>query len=431
MRAFDKLKPILRLLPRILGVGVLVVIILWMSYGFQSRVAPGEADYNRPTVGDRELVSVRPLQTTETISAVGTVQPRRKSEIASRLLTTIQEINVNPGDQVSAGQLLVTLDDREIQAQLREAEAAVAGVTADLAVRERDYRRYKQMFAENAVTKEDYDRIEGVFQVTQAQLTRAQQQVQRIEVMLTYAAVVSPESGIVSDRFADPGDLAAPGKPLLAIHDPTQLELHASVGEHLAAHLNLEQTLGVRVDAAHIDTEGTVREIVPRAEAASRSVLVKVTLPQQPQPGSVEDQLYIGMFGRLQIPVGQLDRIVVAIDAVQQIGQLDVVDVVADGDQLERRYVRLGQRFGQEVEVLSGLRVGERVAIPSDIARRDSSASMPMRGEQGSEREIGADPKSGNGPLGASHFWALHFWAPHFWALHFWALAPFRFRTGG
>lgn len=376
MNKLDKLKSMLRLLPKILGVFLLIVIILWMSYGFHSRVPPGESDYERPRVGERQLATVRPLQTIETISAVGTVQPRRKSEIASRLLTTIQEIAVNPGDQVSAGQLLVTLDDREIQAQLREAEAAVAGVTADLAVRERDYRRYQQMFAENAVTKEDYDRIEGAFQVTQAQLARAQQQVERVGVMLTYAAIASPEAGIVSDRFADPGDLAAPGKPLLAIHDPTQLELHASVGENLAAHLRLGQTLGIRVDAAHIDTEGMVREIVPRAEAASRSVLVKVTLPKQPPPAAVHDQLYIGMFGRLQIPVGQLARIVVAADAVQQIGQLDVVDVVVEGDTLERRYVRLGQRFGEDVEILSGLHVGERVAIPSDAATGHTESAV-------------------------------------------------------
>ena len=377
MHNLDKLKPLLRILPKGLGILALVLIILWMSYGFQSRVAPGESQYERPTVGNRQLVSVRPLQTTETVSAVGTVEPRRKTEIASRLLTTIQEITVNAGDQVSAGQPLVTLDDREIQAQLREAEAAVAGVTADLAVREKDYRRYKQMFAESAVTKEDFDRVEGVFQVTEAQLARAQQQVERIQIMLTYAAIQSNEAGIVSDRFADPGDLAAPGKPLLAIHDPTELELHASVRESLAAHLNLGQKLRVQVDAAHIDTEGTVREIVPRSEAASRSVLVKVTLPKQPLPKDVEDQLYIGMFGRLQIPVGQLDRVVIAASAVQQLGQLDVVDVVADNDRLQRRYVRLGLRIGDDVEILSGLRVGEQVAVPADHVHQDSSADAP------------------------------------------------------
>lgn len=379
MRTLDNLKPLWRFLPKIFGVVVLVLIILWMSYGVYSRVAPGVAEYERPRVGDRQVVRVRPLQTTETISAVGTVQPRRKSEIASRLLTTIQEITVNPGDHVTVGQPLVALDDREIQAQLREAEAAVAGVNADLAVREGDYRRYKQMFAEKAVTKEDYDRIEGTFQVTQAQLTRAQQQVERVQVMLTYAAITAPEAGIVSDRFADPGDLAAPGKPLLAIHDPTELELHASVGENLAAHLNLGQTLGIRVDAAHIDTEGTVREIVPHAEAASRSVLVKVTLPKQPPRATVEDQLYIGMFGRLQIPVGQLDRIVIAAEAVQHIGQLDVVDVVGASDTLERRYVRLGQKFGNNVEILSGVRVGEQVAIPTSVVHQDASASTTSR----------------------------------------------------
>ena len=379
MRALHRLKPILRLLPKILGAIALLLIILWMSYGFQSRVAPGNDEYERPQLGDRKVVTVRPLQTTETISAVGTVQPRRKAEISSRLLATIQEITVDPGDQVTPGQLLATLDDREIQTQLREAEAAVAGVTADLAVRERDYRRYKQMFAENAVTKEDYDRIEGAFQVTQAQLQRAQQQVERIQVMLTYASIKAQDGGVVSDRFADAGDLAAPGKPLLAIHDPQELELHASVRESLAAHLRLGQTLRVEVEAAHLDTEATVREIVPRAEAASRSVLVKVTLPEQPRAAIGEDQLYIGMFGRLQIPVGQLDRVVIAADAVQRIGQLDVVDVVTENNWLERRYVRLGDQFGSDLEILSGLRIGERVALPTSSSIHRASASIRGR----------------------------------------------------
>lgn len=379
MRALVRRKTVLRLLSKILGAIALLLIILWMSYGFHSRVAPGHDEYERPELGDRQVVTVQPLKTTETISAVGTVEPRRKTEIASRLLATIQEITVDPGDQVVPGQLLVALDEREIQAQLREAEAAVAGVNANLAVRERDYRRYTQMFAENAVTKEDYDRIEGAFQVTQAQLERAKQQVERIQIMLTYANVKAQDGGLVSDRFADPGDLAAPGKPILAIHDPSQLELHASVRESLASHVHLGQKLRVTVDAAHVDTEATVREIVPRSEAASRSVLVKVTLPEQPRSADVEDQPYIGMFGRLQIPVGQLNRVVVAAIAVQRIGQLDLVDVVSEEDLLERRYVRLGDRFGTNIEILSGLRVGERVALPSSVTGSGAAAKVSIR----------------------------------------------------
>lgn len=363
-----------RWLPRILGVAILGLIIFWMSYGFGDRIPPGDVAYERPTVGSREVVSVKPLSTVETISAVGTVRPRRKTEVASQILATIRQVAVNPGDVVQPDQLLVTLDDREFQAQLRAAEAAVNGVRADLAVRQRDYARYQRMLAEGAVTREDYDRIEGAYQVTQAQLERAQQQLEQTQVLLSYTQVKAQEAGIVSDRFADPGDLAAPGKPLLAIHDPQELELHANVRETLAAHLKLTMKLRVTVESAKLDTEGTVREIVPQAEAASRTVLVKVALPSDRT-----HSLYIGTFGRLEIPVGQLERIVVDARAVQTIGQLEVVDVVMDSNRLERRFIRAGQQFDNLVEVLSGLRVDERVALP-ELPSMSEAARVQDRG---------------------------------------------------
>jgi len=358
MRRLPNIKPWLRHTPKLIGVAALAFIIYWMSVGFGSKVGPGEAEEHRATVGSRSVVEVRPLQTMQTIIAVGTVEPRRKAEVASRLLATVLEVKVDAGDMVTAGQTLVVLDDREIQAQLREAEAGVTGVEADLAVRDRDYQRYKAMFAEKAVTKEDFDRVEGAYQVTQAQLTRAQEQVERIKVMLTYSEIDAPESGIVADRYADPGDLAAPGKPLLRVHDPNELELHASVRESLATHLRPGMKLGVRVDSADLEVEGTVREIVPQAETASRSVLVKVSLPPESRT------LYIGTFGRLHIPVGNLNRIVIPQTAVQSIGQLEVVEVVDENGTLERRFVRSGELIGNQIEILSGLRIGERVALP-------------------------------------------------------------------
>ena len=120
--------------------------------------------------------------------------------------------------------------------------------------------------------------------------------------------------------------------------------------------------LGVRVDSADLDILGTVREIVPQAETASRSVLVKISLPLESRT------LYIGTFGRLQIPVGNLDRIVIPLTAVQTIGQLEVVEVVDEHGTLERRFVRSGEVIGNQIEILSGLRIGERVALP-DRAR--------------------------------------------------------------
>jgi membrane fusion protein (multidrug efflux system) len=280
--------------------------------------------------------------------------------VASQLLATISRITVDASAKVEKDQLLATLDDRELQAQLGEAEAAVAAAEADLVTREHDYQRYAMMFKEKAVTKEDYDKFKGAYEVARAQLRRAQEQVRRLQVMRSYSQIRAPVSGIVTNRFADPGDLAAPGRPLLALHDPNDLELHASVREALAGTVRVGAALPVHIDALRLDLVGRVREIVPQAQVASRSVLVKITLPSY-RTG----QLYVGMFGRASLPIGQVERVVVPTAAIQHVGQLELIEVITSEGTLERRFVRSGRHLDDRVEILSGLAAGERVALPA------------------------------------------------------------------
>ena len=123
--------------------------------------------------------------------------------------------------------------------------------------------------------------------------------------------------------------------------------------------------LPVRIDAVDCSCHGVVREIVPQAQQNSRSVLVKVTLP----PKAI-DMVYVGMFGRLSIPTKRIERVVIPAEAVQVVGQQDLVEVVDKDRTLERRFVTTGRRFtgepgkGTKVEILSGLSVGEQVALP-------------------------------------------------------------------
>ena len=171
------------------------------------------------------------------------------------------------------------------------------------------------------------------------------------------------------NRFVDPGDLAAPGKILLSLHNPNDLELHASVREDQVGDVRVGMELPVRVDAVSLAAPGKVREIVPQAQVASRSVLVKVSLPREQTA-----RLYVGMFGTLLLPVGSAERIVVPVDVVLQIGQLDFVEVVNSRGMLERRYVRIGRRYDRRVEILSGLDAGESVARPAASPSSDGIA---------------------------------------------------------
>jgi len=151
------MKTLWGLLTGLLGAVAVIGIIAWMSGAFRSKVPPGTIAFQRQTLAEQKTIPVESLATTQRTDAVGTIEPRRKTEIASRLLATIEEVTVDPGDRVEKGQLLATLDDREIQAQLREAEAAVAGIEANLAVRQREQRRYRQMLDQQAVSQESFD----------------------------------------------------------------------------------------------------------------------------------------------------------------------------------------------------------------------------------------------------------------------------------
>jgi membrane fusion protein (multidrug efflux system) len=351
-----------RLLLALAALAALVLVIAWMSGWFHTKVPPGEAEGGKPDFAGRTWAYAEMLRTTENVDAVGTVEPRRKTVVSSQILATISRITVHASEPVAKGQLLVTLDDRELQAQLREAEAAAAGAQADLVTREHDFQRYKMMYEEKAVTREDYDKFKGAYEVAQAQLRRVQEQVGRTKVMLSYSQVRAPAGGIVANRFADLGDLAAPGKPLLALHDPKDLELHASVREALAGTVRLGAELPVHIDAVSLDLSGRVREIVPQAQEASRSVLVKISLPSDKT-----SRLYVGMFGRVSLPIGHADRVVVPTVVVQHVGQLELIEVAGPDGGAERRFVRTGRHFGDKVEVLSGLAGGERVALPAPV----------------------------------------------------------------
>jgi hypothetical protein len=163
---------------------------------------------------------------------------------------------------------------------------------------------------------------------------------------------------VVADRFADPGDLAVPGKPLLAVQDTREWELHACVPESQVLSLTVGRKLQLRIDAADFTGVGTVREVVPLAQQASRSVLAKVSLP-----ADLSAPVYAGMFGRVILPIGKSSGLLIPQAALKQVGQLELVEVAGPDGTLQRRFVRTGRTFNGDVEVLSGLNEGESVAL--------------------------------------------------------------------
>jgi RND family efflux transporter MFP subunit len=246
-----------------------------------------------------------------------------------------------------------------LNARLDQAHQTVVAARARLQDAESDYERVQRILKADpgAIAKAEVDQAEVAVRTARAELKRARRQEDEARTALSYSTLRAPISGRVVDRYADAGDTARQGEPVLRMYDPLSLRLEANVRESIASTLRKDAALTVRVDALEKEFPATVDEIVPSADPGSRSFLVKAALPS-------ERDLYPGMFGRLLIPVGTVERVYVPERAVTEVGQLTFLMVRTDRGP-ERRYVRLGFRSKEDlVEVISGLAPGEAVLLP-------------------------------------------------------------------
>ncbi len=346
-----------KLILALAAIAVLVLILAWSAGAFHKKVEPGAVQAERRTLGSLPTDVVHKITATEWVNVVGTLRAKRRTEVSAKIQAAIQEINVQAGDSVAEGQVLVRLDDRDLKARLEEARQAVVAAEANLQNLEKDLKRYKDLVGQGAVTQQEYDGIQSRHTIAQADVSRGRESVKAAETMLSYTVIKAPIRGKIVDKYAQAGDLTSPGRPLLAIYDPTALRLEAAVPEALAADLTIGSELDVKLETLNRTVKGSIEEIVPQAEAASRSVLVKVQVPELPG-------VYEGMFGRLQIPSRERARYCAPKSAIRQVGQLAMAEVVHKDNTLERRMVKLGEHsnYGR-VEVLSGLEDGDRVVL--------------------------------------------------------------------
>jgi RND family efflux transporter MFP subunit len=293
-------------------------------------------------------------------SAVGTVRPVSVTTIGARLLARVVEVNLKAGQVVKAGDVLVRLDDVDLRARLQQSAAALNVAKSARVQAEADANRAAALVKSNAISQQEHERAVTALKSADAELIRAKELINEVQATLDWATVRSPIQGIVIDKKVDAGDMASPGQMLATLFDPKRMQLVASVREAHALRLKVGQPIKVQIENFNMLSTGTISEIVPEAESNSRTFQVKVT-------GPCPEGIYSGMFGRILIPLGDEQILVIPRQAVQSIGQLELVNVATDGA-VSRRAIRLGRKVGEDVEVLSGLREGELVQLRVNTA---------------------------------------------------------------
>ena len=283
-----------------------------------------------------QLAKFQPHQAVEEV--VGTVRSKLQATVEAKVNGRVLEYTAAPGSLVKAGDLLALLDVQEIQAKVDQARAMLDQAR-------RDYERQRQLMTSNATTRQDFENAEARVKVAQAGMSEA-------ETMMSYARVTAPFDGVITRKLADVGDLAMPGKPLLAIEAPTALRFEADLPEAILDRVKLGEKMQVHLAKT---IEATVSEISPVADPVSRTFKVKLDLPQT-------DGLRTGQFGRVSVPVAETKLLLVPKNAVVKRGQMELVFVATDG-KAALRLVKIGKVLEGHMEILSGLEEGEQVIV--------------------------------------------------------------------
>lgn len=336
----------------VFGVGLLLMLL---SGVFHPKVTHSESSPRIPIPPNAQFVEAQIVTKPRFESAIGSIKPVRESSVASKILARVLEVNVTAGKQVQEGEVLVRLSDEEQRSRLRQAEADRDSKQAEFQLAKVELDRSSQLVRSSSISKSEYDAAVTRVQTTQANLNRANRAVDEAKVFLDYATIAAPFSGIVIDKSVQTGDTVSPGQTLLNLYDPTHMQLVASVRESLALKLRVGQQLPAELESLGLKCFATVSEVVPKADAFSRSFDVKVT-------GPCPEGAYSGMFGRLLLPLEDEELMLIPRACVQRVGQLTYV-LVSKDDGLVRRSVQLGRNFDEEVEVLSGIQAGERVVL--------------------------------------------------------------------
>ena len=307
-------------------------------------------------------VSLRP--TKRLLKFVGTLFGNQEVKLSSQVEGQIEKITADLGDRVSAGELLVEVDDTSARAQLREVEARLAKARADEA-------RGRELLKSNVISPQEHETMQTAVTVAEAQRDA-------MNVALAHKQVHSPIDGSVVHRLVSVGEYVRPGTPLFDLVADDPLKLRGDVPERFADEIADGQAVQIKVDAYPDEVfDGTLVRISPAANAENRSITVEAEVPNP------DRRLKAGFFVSANIVTrSDAEALVVPETAVVTFAGVTKLFVVRDDIAYERQ-VRVGTRDDMGlVEVLEGLHPDELVAT-SGLAKLENGRAVTIRKGEG------------------------------------------------
>lgn len=306
----------------------------------------------------------------------GVIEAVQQADLSAQTAGRVVAVDADVNTRVAAGTVLLRLTAVEQQAGANVARAQLRAAEASAAEAEATFARYSALAARQLVSRLQIDQLRAARDTAIAARDAAHAQLAQAGQQADYTVVRAPFAGIVSARRVEPGESIATGQALMSVYAPGALRIQVQVPQSDAdAIRSSNRARVVLADGRSADAPEVT--VFPTADPATHSVTVRVVLPalkDPPQPGATAKVVFAisGGVAVLQIPHS----------ALAQRGELSGVYVL-DGNRLSLRQLRLGQRVGEQVEVLAGLQGGERIAVDPVAAQQALAAQRKAAGNAG------------------------------------------------
>lgn len=287
------------------------------------------------------LITVEPRTVDAVLSASGALSSRNTSVLSSKIMGRVVYLGVKEGDHVAEGRLLMRIESGEITAQALSAKAAYNNAKLH-------YDRIKTLYNEKASTQIEMDQATLGIETAEAGLKAAR-------AMESYTEIKAPISGQIVEKRINLGEMALPGQPVLKIEDNRDLRLEVAVREQDILAVQQGKTVKVQIDAMPgKELAGRVSQVVPAADIRTHSFFVKIDVPS-------EKGLITGMYGKAYFSSGRREAMLIPKKAIADMAGLTGVYMVTPEGRAIFQMVQLGEDFGDHVEIITGLKPGDRI----------------------------------------------------------------------
>lgn len=313
-----------------------------------------------------ETVTMFPVSFQDRVFCTADVEPEEKAAVVAKIPgMTVLEVLVREGDFAAKGDTLAVLDDSLLRQQLLQAEAVLGRARSALSTIGTDFDRIAALYRKNAVSRQQYDRMEGEAKAASRQVEEARAALNQLRIMHGYHVLEAPVSGMITARNIDPGDTVSQS-PCFIISRQERVRITGGVPERSFPAVQAGDKVFVTLDAfPERIFQGEVSRVHPALDPATRTGKVEVLLPS-------EGRILPGMFARVSIVTSVREGFGLPLEAVGRMaGTGESVCYVVSGDRAMLRKIGTGTESGNFREVLSGLLPGEQVISTRSEKLRD------------------------------------------------------------